>query len=237
MGMRVYLCDPPRVRDEGICGFISLEGIVRECDIITFHVPLNMYGEDRTWHMIDKALLDQLNPGTFIINTSRGEVADSRALIGAIDEGKLAGLVLDVWENEPRIDTGLLNRCVLGTPHIAGYSADGKARGTTMVVRELSRFFDLGMDDWEPGMIPGPPEPTINVECLDRDEADILSDIISATYKVEEDDRRFRSDPANFEKQRGNYPLRREFRAYTLNMMNCWPEMKRICRKLGFKVA
>ena len=78
-GMRVYLCDPPRVRDESICGFISLEGILRECDIITFHVPLNCDGEDRTLHMIDSGMLRQLNPGTFIINTSRGEVADSKA--------------------------------------------------------------------------------------------------------------------------------------------------------------
>jgi erythronate-4-phosphate dehydrogenase len=236
LGMRVYLCDPPRVRDEGICGFISLEGIIRECDIITFHVPLNCDGEDRTLHMIDSGMLRKLNPGTFIINTSRGEVADTKALLESLEKGNLAGVILDVWENEPRIDSGLLTRCILGTPHIAGYSADGKARGTTMVVRELSKYFNLGMDDWEPNYIPEPLNEMITVDCLDRDEEDILSEIISTTYRVEEDDQRLREAPAEFEKLRGNYPVRREFRAYTLSLVNSWPEIKRICRKLGFKV-
>jgi erythronate-4-phosphate dehydrogenase len=236
LGMRVYLCDPPRVREEGICGFISMEGILRECDIITFHVPLNCEGEDSTLHMVDRDMLGHLNPGTIIINTSRGEVADNLAVMEALDRGKLAGAVLDVWENEPRINTGLLSRCALGTPHIAGYSADGKARGTTMVVRELGRFFNLGLEDWEPNYIQDPAEPFITVDCLDREEEDVFSEIINATYRVEEDDRRLRAAPAEFEKQRGSYPVRREFGAYTLNLINNWPEIKRSCRKLGFKV-
>ncbi len=236
LGMQVYLCDPPRVRQEGICGFISLEGIVRECDVITFHVPLHLAGEDLTYHMISEDLLKRVLPGTFIINTSRGGVADGTALKRALDKGRLAGLVLDVWESEPRIDLELLNRCTIGTPHIAGYSADGKAKGTTMVVRELSQFFGLGIDDWEPNSIPVHPEMSITVECLDQDEEYILADAIQATYRVEEDDRRFRANPSEFESQRGNYPLRREFKAYTLNLVNSWPEIKRTCRKLGFRV-
>jgi len=236
LGMRVYLCDPPRVRNEGVCGFISLEGIIRECDIITFHVPLNCDGEDKTYHMIDHELLRQLNPGSIIINTSRGAVADSKALIEFVNNGKAGGLVLDVWENEPRIDTGLLGKVLLGTPHIAGYSADGKARGTTMVVRELSRYFNLGIDDWEPNYIPEPPVSLIGVECLDRDEEDILKEIIDATYLVSEDDARLRAAPGEFENLRGNYPVRREFKAFTLDLTHGWPELKKICRKLGFKV-
>jgi len=199
LGMQVYLCDPPRVRREGICGFISLEGIIRECDLITFHVPLNLEGEDRTHHMISENLIKKMLPGTFLINTSRGEVADGAALKRALDTGRLAGLVLDVWESEPRIDLELLNRCAIGTPHIAGYSADGKAKGTSMVIRALSRFFELGIDDWEPNSIPVHPEMTITMECLDRDEEDILADAIQATYQVEEDDRRLRANPSEFE--------------------------------------
>jgi erythronate-4-phosphate dehydrogenase len=236
LGMRVYLCDPPRVREEGACGFVSLDGIIRECDIITFHVPLNMEGEDCTFHMADKDMFRKLNPGTFIINTSRGEVVDSRSVRQLPGKGNLAGLVLDVWENEPRIDMGLLDRCVLGTPHIAGYSADGKARGTTMVVRELSHFFNLDLNDWVPNSIPSPPDTMITIDCFDRDEEDILCQAISKTYHVEDDDRRLRTTPAEFEKQRGDYPLRREFNAYTLDLANSWPEIKRSCRKLGFKV-
>jgi erythronate-4-phosphate dehydrogenase len=236
LGMQVFLCDPPRVRAEGICGFISLDGIIRECDIITFHVPLNMDGADRTFHMVNQNMLQKIVPGTIIINTSRGEVADGTALKQALDKGQLAGLVLDVWESEPRIDQDLLDRCILGTPHIAGYSADGKAKGTSMIIHELSRFFSLGLDDWETDSIPAHPDMMITIDCLDRDEEDIIAQAIISTYRVEDDDRRLRATPSEFEKQRGNYPLRREFKAYTLNLLNGWPEIKRTCRKLGFKV-
>jgi len=107
LGMQVYLCDPPRVRQEGACGFISMDGILRECDIITFHVPLNYEGQDKTLHMIDEDLIRRIKPGSFVINTSRGEVADNVALKTALEKNKLAGVVLDVWENEPAIDLEL----------------------------------------------------------------------------------------------------------------------------------
>lgn len=236
LGMQVYLCDPPRVRNEGACGFISIEGILRECDIITFHVPLNHEGEDKTWHLIDEDLIRRMKPGTFIINTSRGEVADNQALKNALEKKKLAGAVLDVWENEPSIDPDLLSKCAIGTPHIAGYSADGKAKGTSMIVRELSRFFNLGLEGWEPFEIEEPMNKLISVYCLDRDDDVILSEAFRATYHIEEDDQRLRLALSDFEKQRGNYPLRREFKAYSLELVNGWDKIKRNCRKLGFKV-
>lgn len=236
IGMQVYLCDPPRVRQEGACGFISMDGILRECDIITFHVPLNKSGEDKTHHMIDEDLIRKMKPGTIIINTSRGEIADGQSLKKALEKNKLAGVVLDVWENEPFIDTELLSKCDICTPHIAGYSADGKAKGTSMIVRELSRFFDLGLEDWEPPDIELPANNLIRVDCLDRDDDVILSEIFRATYHIEDDDRRLRESPLDFEKQRGNYPLRREFKAYSLELLNGWEKLKRNCRKLGFKV-
>jgi erythronate-4-phosphate dehydrogenase len=236
LGMQVYLCDPPRVRQEGACGFISMDGILRECDIITFHVPLNLEGQDKTWHMIDEDLIRKMKPGTFVINTSRGEVAVGQALKTALEKKKLAGVVLDVWENEPLIDPDLLSLCTIGTPHIAGYSADGKAKGTTMIIRELSRFFDLGLENWEPLEIEEPKKKLITVDCLDRDDDAILSDIFRETYSILEDDRRLRGAPSEFEKQRGNYPVRREFKAYSLELVNGWEKIKRNCRKLGFKV-
>jgi len=237
LGMRVYLCDPPRVRNEGVCGFISLEGILRECDIITFHVPLNPDGQYRTHHLVDSNLIANMNPGTYLINTSRGEVVDGAALKRGLETGKIAGSILDVWEGEPDIDLDLLNRILFATPHIAGYSADGKARGTSMIVQELGKFFDLPVNDWEPDQLPEPANPVVTIECLDRDEEDILSDAIRATYRVEEDDFRLRLVPGDFEQQRGHYPVRREFRAFTLELRNSWPEMNRTCRKLGFKVV
>ncbi|MBN1791315.1 MAG: 4-phosphoerythronate dehydrogenase PdxB [Bacteroidales bacterium] len=236
LGMQVYLCDPPRVRNESSCGFISLEGILRECDIITFHVPLNRSGMDRTYHIIDNELLTRVNPGTILINTSRGEVANGNSLKDAMHQSRLGGLVLDVWENEPEIDPELMNLCTLATPHIAGYSADGKARGTAMVIRELSRHFNLEMDDWETNDIPEPGNPEIRINGQGLTLEEIVSRAVLHTYRVTEDDKRLREKASDFEKQRGNYPLRREFNAYNLVIEHADPEIKKICRKLGFNI-
>lgn len=236
IGMRVYLCDPPRVRNEGACGYISLEGIIRECDIITFHVPLNKDGIDKTFQMIDAEFLTKVNRGTIIINTSRGEVADGKALKNALMNESLGGLVLDVWENEPNIDLELLTLCDIATPHIAGYSADGKARGTAMVIDELSRFFNLGIEGWEASNIPAPQNPEIRINCQGLPEEEIIKKAILATYNVTDDDQQLRRNPADFEKLRGDYPPRREFKAYTLVLVNGSAEIKHTFRKLGFNV-
>ncbi len=236
LGMQVYLCDPPRVRNEGACGFISMEGIIRECDIITFHVPLNMEGQDKTRHMVNDAWLKKIKKGTILINTSRGEIADTHALKKALAQQHLGGFVADVWENEPHIDLELLSQCTLATPHIAGYSADGKARGTAMIVRELSRFFDLGIETWEPPLPLPPSDNLITIDCADHDEDWILSNIFFKTYNILADDQELRKSPESFEKLRGSYPVRREYNAYVLDLENGWNEIKRNCRKLGFKV-
>jgi erythronate-4-phosphate dehydrogenase len=237
LNMRVYLNDPPRVRNEGICGFISLESIIRECDIITFHVPLSYDGPDKTFHMVDESLLSGLNPGTILINTSRGEVMDTMAVKEARMKGKVADLVLDVWEDEPGIDRELLSLSAIATPHIAGYSADGKAKGTTMAVQALSRFFHLGIDDWEPQDIPLPEKTEISLDCRNRDTESILGEAILATYQVMEDDERLRASADTFERQRGNYPLRREFPAYSIRLINEHSGIGQVMRKMGFRVA
>jgi erythronate-4-phosphate dehydrogenase len=236
LGMRVYLCDPPRVRSGRACGFISLGGIIRECDIITLHVPLNREGEDKTYHMINDSLLSTVNSGTIIINTSRGEVADGLAIKKALKDKKIAGAVLDVWEKEPDIDLELMKLCMQATPHIAGYSADGKANGTAMIIRELSKVFDLGMEDWEAEDIPLPLHPVITVDCTGLSEQEVLGKVIRATYDVKEDDSRLREKPEDFEKQRGNYPVRREFPAYTVDLVHGDQEIRKTCKKLGFKI-
>lgn len=234
--MRVYLNDPPRVRSEGLCGFVSLDSILRECDIITFHVPLNYEGIDKTFHLVDEKFLGRVNRGTIIINTSRGEVADTRALKYAVKEQIIDGLVLDVWENEPDIDRELLSLADIGTPHIAGYSADGKAKGTAMVVSALSRFFGLGIDNWEPEDIPLPEITEISIDCKHMDVEQVLCKAILATYNVDQDDHRLRASTETFEKQRGDYPLRREFHAYTIKLINEHSDIKRMLMKMGFKV-
>jgi erythronate-4-phosphate dehydrogenase len=236
LGLRVYLCDPPLVRSTRSCGFISLNGILRECDIITFHVPLNLNGPDKTHHMINSKLFNKVNPGTIIINTSRGEIADGNALKDAKNSGRIAGLVLDVWENEPDIDLELLAFCDQATPHIAGYSTDGKARGTAMIVHEISEHFGMGLEDWEADDLPLPENPHFTIDCRDMTQEEILKNVVQHTYDIAKDDLGLRNNPGYFEKLRGDYPVRREFKAYTIDLQNGDNEIKRICRKLGFTV-
>jgi erythronate-4-phosphate dehydrogenase len=143
---------------------------------------------------------------------------------------------LDVWENEPDIDLELLAFCDQATPHIAGYSTDGKARGTAMIIRELSKQFDLGMEEWEMNDLPVPEQTHLTIDCKDKSPEEILKRVVQHTYDIEEDDRRLRDNPGYFEKQRGEYPLRREFNAYTVDLINGDNEIKKRCRKLGFTV-
>jgi erythronate-4-phosphate dehydrogenase len=234
--MTVLLNDPPRVRNEGLCGFVSLESILRDCDIITFHVPLNLDGEDKTFHMIDENFLEKVNPGTFIINTSRGEVADTGALKEALKSGRVAGAIIDVWEGEPDIDIGLLDLVDIGTPHIAGYSADGKANGTSMSVQALSKFFNLGIDNWRPANIPLPENTTINIKSKSGLAEDIISEAVSDTYDITGDDMRLKQSPRTFEKQRSDYPLRREFNSYSVKMYHKERDIERILRRMGFRI-
>jgi erythronate-4-phosphate dehydrogenase len=235
-GMTVLLNDPPRVREERLCGFISLEGILRDCDVITFHVPLNITGEDKTYHMIDEKLLEKVNPGTFIINTSRGEVADTESLKKALRSGKVAGAIIDVWESEPDIDVDLLNMVDIGTPHIAGYSADGKANGTSMSVRALSRYFNLGIDNWKPASIPVPEKTVIDIKNRSASGEDIIGETIINTYNISEDVLRLRQSPETFEKQRADYPVRREFNSYSVKLERKNRDTERILRRMGFRV-
>lgn len=236
LGIKVYLNDPPLQRKRGPCRFISLDGILRECNIISFHVPLNMNGEDKTFHLADRDLLNRVIPGSLIINSSRGEVVDTQALKEALKSGHLAGAILDVWENEPSIDRELLELADIASPHIAGYSADGKANGTKISVRSLSKFFNLGIDDWSPESIPEPQNSLISINCARKDDNDIVHECILATYNIMEDDRRLRNSVETFEKQRGSYPLRREFHAYEVKLSESIPEVEERLKKLGFKL-
>jgi erythronate-4-phosphate dehydrogenase len=237
LGMRVLLNDPPRSRKEGVCGFISMEGIMRECDIITCHVPLNMDGADKTHHLVNEQFLSKLNAGTIIINSSRGEVVDTNALKNMLNSSdKLQAAVLDVWENEPDIDVELLSKLDIATPHIAGYSADGKVNGTAMSVQALSRFFNLPLKLWVPNEIPVPENTTISIDCNGKTLQEILTDAILFTYPIVEDDLRLRNSISTFEKQRGAYPLRREFRAFTVNLKNDHSGADVKLKNLGFQI-
>ena len=143
MEMKVLLCDPPRAESEGADGFVSLDEIASRADIITFHTPMVTDGPYPTLHLADKAFFSKLRRAPIVINSARGPVVDTHAWIEAIRQGRTSAAVVDCWENEPNINTELLQLADIATPHIAGYSAPGKARATAMVLDALCRTFNL----------------------------------------------------------------------------------------------
>ena len=205
-GMRVLLNDLPREEKEGNITFTSLEKIAEECDIITFHVPLYKEGKYKTYHLADGNFFRSLQRKPVVINTSRGEVIETNALLEAINNGIISDAVIDVWEHEPEINRELLEKVLIGTPHIAGYSADGKANATRMSLDSICRFFHLSATyEITP---PAPSSPLI--EAKDREEA------LLKMYNPIEDSNRLKSHPELFETLRGDYPLRREEKAYNI---------------------
>ena len=238
LGMRVLLNDPPRMRAEGRSGFVDLDALLDESDIITFHVPLTREGLDATHHMADERLFAKLRPGTFLLNTSRGPVHETRALKAAIKAGTIGTCVLDVWENEPEADRELVGMVDLTTPHIAGYSADGKANGTAACIRAIASFFRWGVDrNWYPPEIPSPDRPRdLVLDGRGRTRQEVVSEAVLAAYAVAEDDERFRRSVGLFEKLRNEYPVRREFPFFGITLLHGTEEMGRTLRDLGFRV-
>lgn len=200
LGMRVLLNDLPRQDKEGNANFSSLQTLAEECDILTFHVPLYKEGKYKTLHLADDAFFRSLKRRPVIINTSRGEVIETNALLNALENNLISDAIIDVWENEPDINLTLLNKAFLGTPHIAGYSADGKANATRMSLDALCRFFHLKAD-----YRITPPEPENPVIT-----AATPAEAYLQMYDPRRDSEALKAHPELFETLRGDYPLRRE---------------------------
>lgn len=242
IGMKVLRNDPPLARQTGDPRYVPLDALA-DADVVTFHVPLERGGPDPTYHMINEALLARLKRGATLINTSRGAVAETAALKAAIADGRLGRVILDVWEKEPNIDVELLGRVDLATPHIAGYSYDGKVNGTRMVLEALCRHFGLRRE-WDPSpLMPPPANPRVSLPAsISIDEAMYASS--HAAYDVEVDDRRLRaiaSEPAEkraklFDGLRRNYPVRREFPETTVEMAEPSAAVKAALEALGFRI-
>ena len=199
LGMRVLVCDPPlelKGTQLTTTTFVSMDVIEREADVITFHVPLSHEGQYATWHLGNADFFKRLSRVPYIINTSRGGVVDNTALLQALNEGRVRDAILDVWEGEPHVNLELLAKVFIGTPHIAGYSADGKVNADNMVIDALCQHFGLP----HPGRILPPPLPA---DFKYKGSAlDLYNPII--------DSEKLKSDPSKFEFLRNNYPIRRE---------------------------
>ncbi len=234
-GMKVLLNDPPRERVEGSAKFVSLETIQKEADIITLHVPLNMKGDDVTIHLANSDFFNKLKRQPVLINSCRGEVTETEAVKEALKSDAISAFVCDCWENEPDLDLELLSLTEIATPHIAGYSKDGKATGTLMSVQAISHFFGLGLENWQPTGVEQPAEPVFVLDGAGLTEQQILSKAILHTYDIRNDDADFRKNTALFEQLRGDYPTRREFPAFTVRAKNMEEKTIEKLKLLGFK--
>lgn len=206
LGMRVMLNDLPREEKEGSEHFTSLKKIAEECDIITFHTPLHREGKYKTLHLGDQTFFASLRKCPLIINTSRGEVIDTTALLTALQSRSISEAIIDVWENEPNINHELLKKTFIGTPHIAGYSADGKANATRMSLDSFCKFFQI--EAQYEVTAPAPETPTIHASCMEE--------ALLQIYNPTNDSNRLKAAPENFEAFRENYPLRREPEAFEI---------------------
>lgn len=234
LGMQILLNDPPREKVEGGKKFSSLEVIREKADFITLHVPLTFGGEDKTFHLLGVEFFRNLKNKVVLINTSRGAVIETDVLKMALKMENINSLILDVWENEPEIDTGLMEMAALATPHIAGYSLEGKANGTAMVVRAVSAFMDLPLKNWSPDLPAGRKE--IRIDCKGLRQQEILAKLFDRVYPVYVDSENFKSIPGNFEEFRRDYLFRRENKNFEVQMIDGSPEVKKLIEKFGFKI-
>lgn len=220
LGMLVLKNDPPMKRSTLREDYLELDELMN-ADIITLHVPLIKEGVDKTYHLFDRTRLKNLKDGTIIINTSRGPVIDNNELIKSIDEKNLIA-VLDVWEDEPDINLELLEKVKLATPHIAGYSLEGKVNGTIILYNSLCNFLKI-IPRWKP-VLPKPQRDIINLPATQIEKS--LNEIFSHIYRIDEDDRNLRKIKDVEDSERGdffdslrkNYTLRRELPNYKIKI-------------------
>lgn len=196
-----------------------------------------MQGDDKTYHLAEAPFFASLKRKPLLINSCRGEVVATGAVKEALKQGLISGFVCDCWENEPDIDQELLSLTMIATPHIAGYSKDGKATGTKMSVHAISDFFDLGLNKWEPSGVELPRIPVIEIDGKGKTEQDIIGEAILHTYDIRKDDEEFRKDTSLFEQLRGDYPVRREFPAYTVKLKNTDEGTGMKLKELGLVVS
>lgn len=241
LGMKVLLNDPPLARATLDPRYLHI-GELMDADIISLHVPLTRSGEDATFHLVNEQRLSAMKRGSILINSSRGAVAETEALKQAIISEHLLTCVLDVWENEPRIDTDLLGQTSIGTPHIAGYSFDGKLNATSMLQRAIGSFFNMPMPEQKSEM----PSELNELALPERTNApeSLLAFLVRQCYDIREDDRRLRrvismtqeDRAAYFRKLRAEYPIRREFHNAVVDGTELDEETQNMLAAIGFAV-
>lgn len=244
LGMNVMLNDPPRHDATRDCAFQPLEDLLTHANVISLHVPLTREGRYPTYHLADCRFFAALKQGTLFLNTSRGAVVESEALQMALERGQVTRCILDVWEAEPAPERELLRRAELITPHIAGYSLDGKLRGTEMIYQQACHFFEVECT-WQPEHLPQPEPPLITLDARGLSRQEALCRIVRRACDIERDDRLLREaleldDAAaaeRFVQLRAGYPVRREFAAFSVQLENAPDALREQVSGLGFQMV
>ncbi|MDR7055435.1 erythronate-4-phosphate dehydrogenase [Pseudomonas koreensis] len=239
LGWNVRVCDPPRQAAEG-GDYVSLEQIIEQCDVISLHTPLTRSGDSATWHLFDQQRLQQLKQGAWLINAARGPVVDNVALREVLLEREDLQAVLDVWEKEPEVDPALAELCVLATPHIAGYSLDGKQRGTAQIYQAYCAFSGQPAAIQLSDLLPATWLSEVSLHG-DSDPAWALAMLCRGVYDPRRDDADFRrslvgnvaEQRAAFDVLRKQYPVRREIEGLKVRIEGDAPVLRQIVAALG----
>jgi erythronate-4-phosphate dehydrogenase len=243
LGMHAVLNDPPLQRQTSDSKYRPIEKLF-DCDFITLHVPLTFEGRDKTFHLANEDFFKSLKDACIFINTSRGAVVDTPSLKKAMSEGKLNAVILDVWENEPDIEHELLRNVDIGTPHIAGYSLDGKVNGMMMIYEAVCKYFGLSSDLKIEDILPDAEKTEENVEHGDKDEQQVLHETVQDVYAINRDDFNMREILMVPDQQRGaffddlrkNYSVRREFYNTKIVLDKPCEGLVKKLEGIGFKV-
>ncbi|UTW01751.1 4-phosphoerythronate dehydrogenase PdxB [Amphritea atlantica] len=236
LGVKLLLNDPPRA-DAGEKGFVALSQLLQQADIICLHTPLTKSGSHPSFHLLNEDNLDLIKPGAILLNAGRGPVIDNKALLDWHCKRNDVTLLLDVWEAEPVVDAHLAQRVRIGTPHIAGYSLDGKIRGTWMLYRAFCLQQNIVPQiELSDCLAEAGPEPEVQLQG-----GETLTDIVHAIYQPEADFKHFmdslvdaESQPLAFDLLRKNYPVRREFVAAKLSGAKPSAELAEQLSAVGF---
>nr|AAS47546.1 putative erythrose 4-phosphate dehydrogenase [symbiont bacterium of Paederus fuscipes] len=244
LGWKVLVCDSPRQARELEGDFVSLDHLLAETNVISLHTPLIHDGKYPTHHLLDTKRLATLQPGTWLINASRGAVIDSQALRQCLATGIDLEVVLDVWEGEPEVDVELAEHCLIATPHIAGYSLEGKLRGTAQVYRAFCAWYDIAPSVSLEQVLP---EPWLAGLCLNAscDPDWALAMLCRAVYDPRRDDAAFRRSLAGdtvtrrsaFDALRKHYPPRREITSLRVTVADRRPELLQLVQALGAQLS
>ncbi len=240
LGFKVLVNDPPLQREGYPEEFCSLNEAL-SCDVVTFHVPLNKSGIDKTFHLLDESNIGLIKEGTILINSSRGPVVDNKILKKRLAEKKDLITVLDVWENEPMIDAQLLDLVNIGTPHIAGYSYEGKINSTVFIYNKFCNYMKF-KPSWHP-VVNKVEDSLITVDINEAIEK-VLNEICKKIYNIKEDSQLLKHaknyKPEEFGKYfdniRKHYRIRREFNNYTIKLNNESETVKKIFEALRFRI-